>query len=180
MNDKNKADQGKAPISLVPTRIIWEIAKVRGYGVYEKYPETGRNGWRDISIERIRDAMLRHCLRYIEDPQGVDEESGLPHLSHLATNVAFLCELELTTEENNKSISADDLIINDEAMFKRLSELEEAYTAGHITMVNYVNEYNKMVDEKREKEKQHEKENDFNYDTSYITSNPNNSTGKES
>ena len=94
MNDKNKDDFGKAPISLVPTRIIWEIAKVRDYGVNVKYPETGRDGWRDIDIERIRDAMLRHCLRYIEDPKGVDEESGLPHLSHLATNIAFLCEME--------------------------------------------------------------------------------------
>ena len=94
MNDKNKADYGKEPISLVPTRIIWEIAKVRDYGVNVKYPETGRDGWREIDIERIRDAMLRHCLRYIEDPHGVDEERGLSHLAHLATNIAFLCEME--------------------------------------------------------------------------------------
>ena len=99
MNDKNKADHGKEPISLVPTRIIWEIAKVRDYGVNVKYPETGRDGWREIDIERIRDAMLRHCLRYIEDPHGVDEESGLSHLSHLATNIAFLCEMEVIDEE---------------------------------------------------------------------------------
>ena len=99
MNDKNKADHGKEPISLVPTRIIWEIAKVRDYGVNVKYPETGRDGWREIDIERIRDAMLRHCLRYIEDPKGVDEESGLSHLAHLATNVAFLCEMEVIDEE---------------------------------------------------------------------------------
>ena len=94
MNDKNKADAGKPPISLVPTGIIWEIAKVRDYGVNVKYPETGRDGWRDIGKERIRDAMLRHCLRYIEDPGGKDEESGLSHLAHLATNVAFLIEME--------------------------------------------------------------------------------------
>lgn len=91
---KHKSDTGKPPISLVPTQIIWEIAKVRDYGVNVKYPETGRDGWKQISIDRIRDAMLRHCLKYIEDPQGVDEESGLSHLSHLATNVAFLCEME--------------------------------------------------------------------------------------
>ena len=99
MNDKHKADQGKEPISLVPTRIIWEIAKVRDYGVNVKYPETGRDGWREIGIERIRDAMLRHCLRYIKEPYGVDEESGLPHLSHLAANVAFLCELEINDDK---------------------------------------------------------------------------------
>ena len=93
MNDKHKADSGKPRPTLVPLQIIWEIAKVRGYGL-EKYPQTGMNGWREIDIERIRDAMLRHCLRYIEDPHGVDEESGLSHLAHLCTNCAFLCEME--------------------------------------------------------------------------------------
>lgn len=97
--DKHKSDLGKPPISLVPTRITWEIAKVRDYGVNVKYPETGRDGWKQISIERIRDAMLRHCLLYIEDPEGVDEESGLSHLSHLACNVAFLCEMEANREK---------------------------------------------------------------------------------
>ena len=94
MSDKHKADAGKPPVSLVPTGIIWEIAKVRDYGVNIKYPDTGRDGWRTIGKERIRDAMLRHCLRYIENPDGLDEESGLPHLSHLACNIAFLIELE--------------------------------------------------------------------------------------
>lgn len=91
--DPHKDDDGKPPISLVPTGIIWEIAKVREYGL-RKYPDTGREGWRSISKQRIRDAMLRHCLRYIEDPGGVDLESGLSHLSHLAANVAFLIEME--------------------------------------------------------------------------------------
>ena len=70
------------------------VAAVRQYGVEVKYPETGVNGWRTIGKERIRDAMYRHLLRYLDDPDGVDEESGLPHLWHLACNVAFLCELE--------------------------------------------------------------------------------------
>lgn len=89
----HKADEGKPRISLVPTGIIWAIARVREYGL-KKYPETGREGWKTLSRERIRDAMLRHCLRYIEDPDGVDEESGLTHLAHLATNVAFLIDME--------------------------------------------------------------------------------------
>lgn len=94
MNDKNKADQGKLRLTLVPLQIIQEIAKVRMYAIDVKYPETGRDGWREIGIERIRDAMCRHLLAYLKDPTGLDEESGLPHLSHLATNVAFLCEME--------------------------------------------------------------------------------------
>ena len=94
MPDTHKADSGKAQLSLVPRRIIWDIAKVRMYGVNIKYPETGRDGWRNISKERLQDAMFRHMLRYLDDPDGVDEESGLPHLWHVAVNVAFLCEME--------------------------------------------------------------------------------------
>lgn len=47
-----------------------------------------------MEIQRYRDAAFRHFLAYLDDPQGVDEESGLPHLWHLACNIAFLCELE--------------------------------------------------------------------------------------
>ena len=32
-------------------------------------------------------------LAFAENPTGADEESGLPHLWHLACNVAFLCEM---------------------------------------------------------------------------------------
>ena len=93
MNDKNKADFGKIRPTLVPTQIIRDIAEVREYGLL-KYPETGKDGWKEIDIERIRDAMCRHLLAYLDNPRGLDEESGLSHLAHLATNVAFLCEME--------------------------------------------------------------------------------------
>lgn len=94
MNDQNaKADAGKARLSLVPSEIIYAIARVREYGV-QKYPEGGKDNWRNVEPERYRDAAYRHLLAYIEDPEGVDEESKLPHLWHLATNIAFLCELE--------------------------------------------------------------------------------------
>jgi len=42
--------------------------------------------------------------------------------------------------------------LTDEQLFKRLSDLEEAYTAGHITRFIYVDEYNKIVDQKRKDE----------------------------
>lgn len=88
-----KADGGKPKLSLVPTKIIEDIAKVREYGC-NKYPAGGPNNWKLVEPERYRDAAFRHLLAYIEDPEGVDKESGLPHLWHLACNVAFLCELE--------------------------------------------------------------------------------------
>ena len=89
-----KADAGKPQLTLVPRKIIWAIAKVRMYGVNVKYPQTGRDGWKTIDKERIQDAMFRHMLKYLENPEAVDEDSGLPHLWHLATNCAFLCEME--------------------------------------------------------------------------------------
>ena len=92
-NQTAKADAGKAQLTLVPRRIIWAIAKVREYGC-KKYPEGGVDNWKQVEKERYRDAMMRHMLQYLDDPDGVDEDSGLPHLWHLATNCAFLCEME--------------------------------------------------------------------------------------
>lgn len=88
-----KQDYGKAKLSLVPRRIIWDVAAIREYG-NNKYPDGGPDNWRGVEPERYRDAAYRHFLRYLDDPKGVDSESGLPHLWHLATNIAFLCELE--------------------------------------------------------------------------------------
>lgn len=90
-NQKAKQDAGKARLSLVPTKVIYGIARVREHG-NSKYKDA--QSWRMVEIERYRDAAYRHLLSYIDNPQGKDKESGLPHLWHLACNVAFLCELE--------------------------------------------------------------------------------------
>ena len=91
-NQLAKADAGKPRLSLVPTQIIYDIARIREYG-NAKYGDP--ENWRTVSPDRYRDAAFRHLLAYIADPEGRDEESGLPHLWHLACNVAFLCELEI-------------------------------------------------------------------------------------
>ena len=90
-NQTIKADAGKLKLSLVPTEIIKAIARVRMYG-NNKYPTGGPDNWKEVEIQRYRDALLRHIMLYIESPYGLDEESGLPHLEHIACNVAFLCE----------------------------------------------------------------------------------------
>lgn len=61
-----KADEGKPRLFLVPAELDIAVGRVMTFGA-KKY---GARTWR-----------------------GVDEESGLPHLWHLATNAAFLCAL---------------------------------------------------------------------------------------
>lgn len=86
-----KNDAGKVRPTLVPTALIWAVAEVREFGM-KKYKK--RNNWRKVSKKRYRDAAYRHFLAYLENPKSADDESGLPHLWHLATNIAFLCEME--------------------------------------------------------------------------------------
>ena len=86
-----KADAGKPRLTLVPMQIIFDIAKVREFG-NAKYGSS--DNWKRVEPERYREAAFRHFLKYIDDPLGVDEESGLPHRFHLECNLAFLAEME--------------------------------------------------------------------------------------
>lgn len=85
-----KADAGKPRLSLVPTQIIYDITRVREYGD-KKYGST--DNWKTVEAQRYVDAMFRHLLAFVADPDGRDEESGLPHLWHLECNAAFLSEM---------------------------------------------------------------------------------------
>lgn len=85
-----KADAGKPRLSLVPPQVIIDIARVREYG-NEKYGDP--ENWRMVESQRYIDAAFRHFLAFMVNPTGHDAESGLPHLWHLACNVAFLCEM---------------------------------------------------------------------------------------
>lgn len=93
-----KQDKGKPHPSYVPVEIIKAVMDVREFAVNGKYPDP-RN-WMTVSVDRYHDAMLRHVLACWEDPFSVDEESGLLHLSHIATNVAFM--LALHAEEGKE------------------------------------------------------------------------------
>lgn len=87
-----KADAGKPRLSLVPTRAVEGIARIREYGC-NKYPKGGQDNWKGVEPQRYIDALLRHAFAFKDDPYGVDEESGLPHLWHCGCNYAFLAEL---------------------------------------------------------------------------------------
>lgn len=92
LNDQTaKQDKGKEQCRLVPSEIVRCIARVREYGC-KKYGSP--DNWMRVEVSRYQDATYRHWLAYIDNPNSVDEESGLPHLWHLACNIAFLCELQ--------------------------------------------------------------------------------------
>ncbi len=84
-----KETTGKARLTLVPRLIITAIARVREYG-NRKYKTS--DSWKLNTREQYNDATFRHFLAYLDDPDSVDSESGLPHLWHLATNISFLIE----------------------------------------------------------------------------------------
>lgn len=85
-----KDDKGKLEIALVPPQIIRDIAEVRMYG-NAKYHSP--DNWKTVEPERYINALLRHALLFMEDPKGIDAESGLPHYKHMACNMAFICEM---------------------------------------------------------------------------------------
>ena len=86
-----KADQGKPCPSLCPVSLIDAVTAVRMFGL-KKYHDP--DNWRKVEPERYHQALLRHILAAWNDPYKVDPESGLPHIAHVATNIAFLLEMK--------------------------------------------------------------------------------------
>jgi len=85
-----KSDAEKPHPSYVPPAIIRSVMRVREYG-HAKYGQQADH-WNQVEPKRYHDAMLRHVLACWSDPYSVDPESGLLHLEHIATNVAFLLQ----------------------------------------------------------------------------------------
>ena len=113
-----KADLGKDQITLVPTQIIRDIAKIRMYG-NKKYKMP--YNWVMVDKERYKDALMRHLLAYLDDENSIDEESGLKHLWHAACNIAFLCEMERDDWEEQRQI----LINKDPALCNKLKNQKD-------------------------------------------------------
>jgi len=85
-----KYDADKPRLDLVPPGIIEAVGIVRDYGT-RKYGDP--DNWRNVEPERYVAALMRHLCKFLRNPHGVDEESGIPHLFHMACNIAFLVEM---------------------------------------------------------------------------------------
>ena len=88
--DTAKSDAGKPRPTLVPVSLIEAVTAIREYGC-RKYHDP--ENWRRVEPQRYRDALYRHWLAYLKGEK-CDQESGLPHLWHMACNAAFLIEME--------------------------------------------------------------------------------------
>lgn len=87
-----KYDSGKSRLDLLPARALVAIGHVLAYGAAKYVPD----GWMHVpdAKPRYRAAAMRHFLAML-DGEAYDEESGLLHVAHFATNALFLCWLEL-------------------------------------------------------------------------------------
>lgn len=96
-----KNDKKKARFELIDPFFEEELAKVLTYGA-EKYAD---NNWQNLEdgIDRHYAALRRHLAAYRQG-EYYDEESGMPHLWHVAANAMFLCyhEREIKHERSFK------------------------------------------------------------------------------
>lgn len=132
ITDGLKHDGGKLRLSLVPAEAIEAIGAVMTHGA-EKY---GKDSYKQVDPERYRDALMRHICKWLKDPHGKDEDSGMPHIWHIITNAAFLCERDVDDSEKmgtTYSVAYSNLPITKEEMerFKNLIT-KQSLDVGHL------------------------------------------------
>ncbi|WWO60192.1 hypothetical protein [Xanthomonas phage SB1] len=93
-----KYDAGKPRPTLLMRGCAWAlqgVSAVLAFGA-AKYKE---DSWREVEngVSRYSDALMRHLLAWLGGEEN-DEESGMPHLWHAATNIMFLIELTRNKE----------------------------------------------------------------------------------
>lgn len=95
-----KADQGKAPLALLPFSQLAPIAQVLAFGA-KKY---GIDNWKTATKEdqkRYHHAVLRHLGAYLEGEKN-DPESGFSHLAHAGCNILFMLYFEMNEPKEGR------------------------------------------------------------------------------
>lgn len=126
ITDGLKHDGGKPRLALVPPELIEAVGAVMTHGA-EKY---GVGKYRKVEPVRYRDALMRHICKWLKNPHGIDEDSGLPHLWHIACNVAFLCELDApmldcVAKYGNIKLTQENVVKAWDAIKPKLTESDE-------------------------------------------------------
>lgn len=115
-----KYDSGKAPLDLLSTVALIELARVLDFGA-KKY---GRSNWRGgLSECRLIAAALRHMFAYLAG-EDLDPESGLPHPAHAMACIMFLLD------QHPRLPALDDRYKSPEAKAKAWSESQTTPAKG--------------------------------------------------
>lgn len=105
-----KHDQGKAPISLIPTEFIVGVAEVFDFGA-KKY---GKHNFRlGMDHTRVLDAALRHLLAIVNG-EDLDPESGKKHIYHAGCCLAmysYFTENGVGTDDRAKTFLDQKLTV---------------------------------------------------------------------
>lgn len=68
------------------------VNRVLHWGCNERQPPYPETGWKDVPLDKYKQALLRHQSEWMKDPMSLDGESGKLHLAHLATNALILLQ----------------------------------------------------------------------------------------
>lgn len=87
LGNGEKFDGEKVNMGLLPLDALETIAQVLEYGAKKYAPDN----WKKVpdGYNRYKAALLRH-LAAIDRGENVDNESGLPHIAHVACNAIFM------------------------------------------------------------------------------------------
>ncbi len=86
----HKADSGKTDYTLLSVPFLEKMAEVRMFGVV-RYKE--RDSWKKVEPERFKQALMRHCMEYINGKEINLEDGGVSVLAQIAVNAQFLYDL---------------------------------------------------------------------------------------
>jgi len=104
-----KHDHGKPRMDLLPPEALLEVSKVFAYGAGKYADNNYRLG---MKHSRIVAALMRHLMLYQMGCE--NDESGLPHLAHMACNALMLLTLSLTGKgEDDRWVENKDSTIYD-------------------------------------------------------------------
>jgi len=93
-----KNDKSKPRMELLDPDFMVGVAQVLTFGA-EKYDAYNWQKADKDGIERIKGAMLRHQMAYMNGEQ-VDPETGLNHMYHISCNAMFLAYFDRHNKEH--------------------------------------------------------------------------------
>jgi hypothetical protein len=95
-SNARKDDEGKLRMDLIPPEALFAMAEVLDYGASKAGADGkgyGERNWeKGMSAPRLYAAAQRHLIQWWAGSKN-DDESGLSHLWHAMTNIAFMISL---------------------------------------------------------------------------------------